>query len=450
MRAYANEYNTKLVSAEKAVEAVQSGQNIFYGYFAMSPRALDEALAKRVGRGELSNITVNADCIMEMPKVILADTDHKSVLYHSGHFSAIERKLSDQGLCYFRPSNFGMTPSALVQGHMDQPQFMMVAVTSMDANGFFNFSTSTAFTKEICDCSNIVIVEVNDQAPVCLGAGGEGIHISQVDYIVEHSCPMYTVPTDIPPSEADKKIAQLVINELSDGACLQFGIGSLPNTIGQLIATSDLKDLGIHSEMMADCFIDLFERGIVNGVKKRLESLKMSYTFALGSRRLYDFIDNNPACLTMPVAISNNPSRIAMNDKQISINNAMEIDLFGQVSSESSGFRQISGTGGQLDFTIGALKSKGGKAMLCLSSGVVKKGQLHSRIVPYFKPGTIVSVPRSYVSYILTEHGIVNLTGKSTYQRAGLLIGIADPEFQDDLVKAANDMNIWTRTNKMT
>ena len=449
LRDYLSEYKRKLVSPEEAVKVVKSGDNVFYGYFAMSPRVLDEALGKRVARGEFSHITVNADAISEIPAVLKADTEHKYVMYHSNHFSATERKLSDQGLCYFRPSNFGMTPHALVHGHIDKPHVMMVTVSSMNANGYFNFSTSTCLTKEICDCADTVIVEVNDQAPVCLGSGGECIHISQVDYIVEHSAPMYTIPSEIPTTETDKKIAELVIDEISDGSCLQFGIGGLPNTIGKLIANSGLKDLGIHSEMMADCFIDLFEKGIVNGAKKQLETNKMTYTFALGSQRLYDFIHNNPSCLTMPVAVSNSPDRIAMNDKQMSINNAMEIDLFGQVSSESYGFRQISGTGGQLDFTIGATKSKGGKAMLCLSSTTLKKGQTKSRIVPYFKPGTIVTVPRSYVSYILTENGIVNLMGKSTYQRAELLISIAHPDFHDDLIKAAQEMNIWTRTNKI-
>ncbi len=449
MRDYASEYKSKLLSVEQAVQIVNSGDRVFYGHFAMSPHILDEALGQRVEKREFSYIYVYADCIMETPKVILADPENEIVIYESGHFSGIERKLSDQGRCFFRPSNYSMAPSQVVGGYMPQPDVTMVGVTPMDKNGYFNFSTSTAYTKEICDHSKTIIVEVNDKAPVCLGVGGESIHISQVDYIVEHSRPIHTIPSDIQPNEADKKIAELVTSELFDGACLQFGIGSLPNTIGKLIANSDLKDLGIHSEMMADCFIDLFEKGIVTGAKKKLEPNKMTYTFALGSQKLYDFIHNNPACLAMPVAICNNPDRIAANDNQISINNAVEIDLFGQVSSESSGYRQISGTGGQLDFTVGAMKSKGGKAMICLNSTTKKQGKVQSRIVPSFKPGTIVTVPRSYVSYILTENGIVNLRGKSTYKRAELLISLANPDFQEDLIKAANEMGIWSRTNKI-
>lgn len=451
MSIYSDEYKRKLRTADEAVTVVKSGDMVFYGHFAMAPRALDEALAKYVAehKSDLSGIRVNCDCATGTPKVAYADPSKKALVYQSGHYSAHERKVSDEGLCYYRPGNYGANPIALLEGHMPRPNVMMMIVAPMDEHGYFNLSTSLSFTREACDTADIIIVEVNENAPVCLGSGGESLHISQVDYIVENHQPMLTIPSDFEASPEEEKIAALLIEELSDGCCMQFGIGALPNTVGNLLATAGLKDIGIHSEMMMDCVIDLFEQGVVTGAKKNIDQYKMVYTFALGSQRLYDFLHLNPACLTLPVRITNDTSRIALNDKQISINNAVEVDLYGQVSSESSGFRHITGTGGQLDFVIGATKSKGGKAFICLTSATVKKGERKSRIVPYFRPGSIVTVPRSFTPYVVTEYGIADLMGKSTYRRAELLIDIAHPDFRDDLVKAATEQNIWTRTNKI-
>jgi acyl-CoA hydrolase len=223
----------------------------------------------------------------------------------------------------------------------------------------------------------------------------------------------------------------------------------MPNTIGKLIGESNLKNLGIHSEMMSDCFLDLYEKGIVNGSKKNIDKYKMTYTFALGSQRLFDFMNNNPACATFPVDTTNSPERIALNDNQVSINNAVELDLYGQVSSETNGTRQISGTGGQLDFVLGAGKSQGGRAFICLSSTKMLDGQKVSRIVPSLGPCSIVTVPRSLTPRIITEYGIVNPIGKSTWRRAEMFIEIAHPDFRDGLIEAATEQGIWTRTNRI-
>ncbi len=447
MGVYSDLYASKLRTADEAVKAVQSKQWVWYSHFAMGPRALDEALARRAG--ELTGVNVKGVCLMYEPELVKVDPEQKSFLYHSGHMSGHERHLGDQELAYYIPGNYGQCPGNTRSGNMYPPQIAMIMTTPMNEHGYFNFGTSCSYAKTICDMADVVILEVNPNAPWCLGGEQECIHISEVDYIVEHESPMAVIPSEFTVTEAEKKIAALLIEELEDEACLQFGIGALPSMIGKMIADTDLKNLGIHSEMMADCFIDLAEAGIVNGKMKSIDQRKITYTFALGSQRLYDYIDNNPRCATYPVDITNDPDIIARNDKVISINNAVEIDLYSQINSESSGFRNISGTGGQLDFTIGAMKSKGGKPFICLSSTKKQGDKTVSRIVPYFRPGSIITVPRTYAPYIVTEYGIANMMGKSTYRRAELLIDIAHPDFRDDLIKAAKEQRIWTRTNKI-
>jgi len=252
------------------------------------------------------------------------------------------------------------------------------------------------------------------------------------------------------PKKYDFQIAEYIMNEIEDGACLQMGIGSMPNVVGANIAKSDLKDMGIHTEMLVDSCVDLYEAGKMTGNRKNIDRGKMVYSFALGTDKLYKFMDNNPICASYPVSYTNDPRMIALNDKVIAINSALEVDLLSQVSSESSSYRHISGTGGQLDFIMGAFASHGGKGFICLSSTYADKdGQLCSRIVPNLSPGSVVTVPRSMVQYVVTEYGIVQLKGKSTWRRAEALISIAHPQFQDELIKATQGMKIWVRSNKI-
>ncbi len=444
---YADQYRDKLRTPDEAVKVVKSGDFVWYGHFSMAPRALDEALSKRVG--EVKDVWVKGVCILFDPKVATADPQKKSFTYHSGHFSAHDRHLGDKDLAYYLPGNYGQCPYNVRMENYGHIAVAMIMTTPPDVNGYFNFGPSCSYAKLICDAADIVILEVNDQVPWCLGGEQECIHISEVDYIVEKSTPMVAFPSEFPVSDAEKKIASLIIEQIEDGATLQFGIGAMPSMIGKMIADTDLKDLGIHSEMMAECFIDLVEKGIVTGAKKNIDQGKITYTFALGSQKLYDYMDRNPALATFPVDITNSPARIAMNDKVMAINNAVEIDLFSQINSESAGFRNISGSGGQLDFTIGAMNSKGGKPFICMTSTKVSKGKTLSRIVPFLSPGTIVTVPRTFAPYIVTEYGIANMMGKSTFRRAEMLIEIAHPDFRDELIKAAGEQGLWTRSNKI-
>jgi acyl-CoA hydrolase len=314
----------------------------------------------------------------------------------------------------------------------------------MDGQGYFNYGMSNSLTSAAITKAKKVVVEINENMPHCLGGNQESVHVSRVDYIIEgHNQPIMELPPS-QPSETDAQIAQNIMQEIEDGSCLQLGIGGLPNVIGSMIADSDLQDLGIHTEMLVDSMVDLYDVGKITGNQKTMDRFKMVYTFAMGTNKLYEFLHNNPACASYPVNYTNNPRVIAANDKVVAINNAIEVDLFSQVCSESVGTTQISGTGGQFDFIFGAFNSRGGKGIIGLSSTYKDKdGVVHSRIVPTLQPGSIVTVPRSCVQYIATEFGIVQLKGKSTWERAEALIGIAHPMFHDELTKQARDMKIW-------
>jgi len=261
--------------------------------------------------------------------------------------------------------------------------------------------------------------------------------------------PMIQLP-ELPISDIDKKIAGIVLGEIEDGACLQLGIGAMPNAVGAMIAQSDLKDLGVHTEMLVDSFVDMYEAGRITGRRKQIDKCKMVYTFAMGTNKLYEFLDMNPVCAISPVSYTNDPFIIGQNDKVMAINNAIEVDLYGQVASESSGIRHISGTGGQFDFIFGSYYSREGKGLICLTSTFKdKEGQLQSRIKPILTPGAVVTVPRSVNFYVVTEYGIAMLKAKSTWQRAEALINIAHPDLRDELIKEAERMNIWVRSNKI-
>ncbi len=441
---YAAEYKSKLVSADEAVKVIKSGDLVDYGTFANQVVELDKALARR--NGELENVTIrSAARVYGPPMVVLADQKRESFIFNSGHFTIIDRRVHDYGLCNYIPILFRECPS---YAQFTRSNVAMVTVSPMDEHGFFNFGLSNTFTRTVIDMAEKVIVEVNPKMPRVPGGNGECVHISEVDMIVEAEWNVPPIP-EPPITETDHKIASLIMNEIEDGACIQLGIGGMPNALGKLIAQSDLKDLGAHTEMLCDAYLDMWEAGKLTGKRKNIDRGKMVFTFALGSQRLYEFLHNNPAVASYPVDYTNYPHIIAQNDKVISINGALEVDLFGQVAAESCGCRQISGTGGQVDFVEGAYLSKGGKSFICLPSTYKdKNGELRSRIKPTLDPGTIVTTTRSTVMYLVTEYGIANMKCKSTWERAEALIELAHPDFRDELVAEAAKMNIWTRTNK--
>ena len=322
----------------------------------------------------------------------------------------------------------------------------------MDKNGCFNFGLGNSHNRGVALASKrVAIVEVNENMPRCLGGNDEYVHISEIDYIIEGSnSPIFATPPSAAPTPEETKIAGYIMEYIPDGACIQLGIGAMPNLLGTMLADSDLKDLGVQSEMFCDAYVKMYEKGKITNARKAYDINKSTYSFCLGTQETYDFLDDNPLCASCTVNYTNNPNRIAMHDNMIAINNILEVDLLTQVCSESSGLRQISGTGGQLDFVIGAFHSKGGKAFLAFSSTYKdKEGKVHSRIRPLLTPGAAVTVPRTVVQYLVTEYGAVNMKALSIWGKAEAVINIAHPDFRDELIKEAKEMKIWSKTNRI-
>lgn len=440
------QYNQKLKTADEAVRVVKSGDLVFMGEFAQNVEALDAALALR--KPELQDVILVTTTRTKPLKCVEADLKRESFTWNDWHFSGLGRKYAEMGLASYVPFSYHQGPRAVDM--YEEPDVAFVQVTPMDSNGFFNFSTTCSMTPAYCRKAKTVIVEVNQRAPRCLGGLDESIHISEVDFVVEGpNNPLIQLPAT-QASEADRMIAGHVMELMEDGATIQLGIGALPNIVGEMIAHSGLKDLGVHTEMLADSYVDMYEAGRITGKHKAVDKGKMVYTFAMGSQKLYDFLDNNPVAAIYPATYTNDPCVIGQNPKVMAINNAIEIDLFTQVASEAAGPRQISGTGGQLDFILGAFKSEGGKGLICINSTYKKKdGSIASRIVPTLSMGTVVTCPRSLVHYVVTEFGYAQMKAKSTWQRAEALINISHPDFREDLIKQANDLGVWRRTNKI-
>ncbi|WP_251551631.1 acetyl-CoA hydrolase/transferase family protein [Neobacillus muris] len=441
----AAEYQSKVRTAEQAARMVHSGDWVDYGFGVTMPIELDKALAAR--KEELADIKIRGMLLMRVPEVVKADPNRETFYYNSWHFSGIDRQLYKQGLCDFIPMVYRNKP--LFYRNYLNVNVAMIQVPPMDQHGYFNFSLTNSATKAILDTADTVILEINKNLPRALGGFEECIHISEVDYIVEGQNPVIPTLPRAKSKEVDQKIAQFVVEEMANGSTIQLGIGALPSAVGELIAQSDLKDLGCHTEMLVDAYLDMYNAGKLNNSKKTVNPGKSAWSFALGSQELYDWLNDNPFLASFPVNYVNDPRVISQQKNMVAINNAVEVDLFGQISSESSGINHISGTGGQLDYVDGASAAEGGKAFICLTSTYQDQhGEMHSRIVPTLHEGEIVTVPRSQSHYIVTEYGKVNLAGRSTWERTELLISIAHPDFRESLIGEAEKMKIWRRSNK--
>ena len=364
------------------------------------PAALDLALSRR--RDELHHVKIRGDLLFGPVHVVECDPTQEHFVYNTWHCSGYERRLCDQGRAFFIPMvfrNLGWYYKNFLEADV-----CMVTVSPMDKHGYFNFGGSIGVSKCIADKSKIVIVEVNENMPRILGGFDEAIHISEVDYIVEGDNPPLYEMKNPAPTEEDRRMASYILPHISDGATVQLGIGGMPNALGELIAKSDLKDLGMHTELCSDGYLEMFKQGKLTNRRKTINQNKGVVGITIGSRELYDWVDDNPGVMGCPLSYVNDPQVIAQHDNMISINGCLTADLYGQVCSESAGTRQISGTGGQLDFLSGASMSRGGKAFLCMTSTFkTKSGELKSRIVPTLN-GDIVTSPRSQACRCAYKH----------------------------------------------
>ena len=439
-------YQSKLTTAEEAVKVIKSGDWVDYGFCNTHPHVLDEALARRAP--ELEDVKVRGGIALWKPAIFDIEEPAKHIIYNSHHTGGFERKHIDTGACFYEPMRYSELPRYYYD-HINPPDVALIQVGPMDKHGYFNFGVSASHMKAICDTAKILIVEVNQNMPRCLGGFGESVHISDVDMIVEgRNDPMGQLLSAVP-TEIDKAVAKQVVERIPNGACLQLGIGGMPNAVGMLLCESDLKDMSVHTEMYVEAFVDLSLCGKISGANKSIDHGRQTYSFAAASQRVYDFLDDNRMCMAAPVSYVNDIRTIAAIDNFMSINNAVDIDLYGQVSSETSGIRHISGAGGQQDFVLGAYLSNGGKSFICLSSTFKKKdGTLASRIRPTLAEGSIVTDTRVNTMYVVTEYGCVNLKGLSSWERAEALISIAHPDFREELIQAAQKQKIWHPNNK--
>ncbi len=440
-------YQEKLTTAQEAVKVVKSGDWLDWGWCTGTPDALDKALAARMP--ELHDIKIRGGILLKVPEIFKVENAPEHFCWNSWHMSGIERKAIAQGIAYYGPIRYSELPRYYMD--LDCPSdVVMIQVAPMDSRGYFSFGPNASHLEAVCKRAKTIIVEVNEKMPYCWGGDASAVHITKVDMIVEGENPdiLEMKGSDVM-TDVDKKVAEYILEEIPNGACLQLGIGGMPNAVGKLIAESDLKDLGVHTEMYVDAYVEMAKAGKINGSRKNIDTNKQVYAFAAGSQELYDYIDNNPEMYSASVGYVNDVRTVSALDNFMSINNAVNIDLFGQVNAESAGVKHISGAGGQLDFVLGAYLSRGGKSFICCSSTFKDKaGNLKSRILPVLDSGSIVTDTRTNTHFVVTEYGKVNLKGLSTWQRAEKLISIAHPQFRDELIKDAQKMGIWRASNK--
>ncbi|MCH4166389.1 MAG: butyryl-CoA:acetate CoA-transferase [Megasphaera sp.] len=443
---YQQEYQQKLRTADEAVRLVKDGDWVDYSQSCSFPELLDAALGRRAGA--LHDVNIRYAISTKPPCVVEADPDRQSFTYNLWHCSGRDRKYIEEGRAFHSPMLFRFCGSYYQRGFAPV-NVAMVTVAPMDTHGCFSYGLTNCCQQEIINAADYVILEVNPHMPTVYGMADDHIHISEVDCVVESDVPLSTLPGR-EPSDIDKKIAAYIFPYLHDGMTLQLGIGGMPNALGKLIAASDLRDLGMHTELMSDGYLDLYRAGKITNRKKKLQRGKGVFSICMGSPDLYAFLDHNQDILSAPMSYVNNPDTIRQLDDFVSINSCISMDLYGQVCSESVGTRQISGTGGQLDFVTGSYMAEHGKGFLAMPSVYTdKKGNHHSNILPRFTAGDIITTPRTQAPYMVTEYGVANLAGLSTWQRAEAIIGIAHPDCREALIKAAEQQHIWRRSNKV-
>ena len=424
----------RTVKVDKIYQLVKSNSEIVIGMAANEPQAFIKDL-HTIG-DKVKNVTVT-NCLPITNADFFIDGDYKdSFFVDSWFYTRSLRRASKHGNISFIPNHLHLAGKRRLD--YKRPNIFITAATPPDKHGFMSLSTSNVYEKDMVEAADIVVFEINPNFPRTLG--DMEVHVSDVDYLVEVDYQVPTLPT-IEPNEKDLKIGKLIADHIHDGDNLQLGIGGIPNAVAKSLMGK--KDLGIHTEMFTSGMIDLIEAGVITGKKKTLHKGKHVCCFAMGSKALYEYIDNNPSVMILPGSYVNDPAVMGLNDNQVSINSTIEVDLTGQCCSESVGTMQVSGTGGQADTAIGAQNAKNGRSFISLySTATIKNKETNeleeiSKIVPTLKPGAAVSLSRNDVDHVVTEYGIVSLRGKNIRERAEALISIAHPKFRDELKKQA-------------
>lgn len=415
------------VSAEEAVKVIKSGDHVHISSVSCAPMCLIEAMCERGERGELKDVHIH-HLHTEGPAPYV-DPKFEGVFQHDAFFVGSNvRKSVQQGYADYIPVFLNET-ARLYRDNYIKCNVALIQVTPPDEFGYVSMGPSVDATLAAVENADYTIAVINKYVPRTFGDGL--IHMSNIDIFVEKDEPLETAAPG-QPSEIEKAIGRHCAELIEDGACLQMGIGSIPNAT--LSCLTNYKDLGVHTEMFSDGILELVERGIITGANKALDKYKMVSTFVMGSQKTYDFLHNNPRVLMKDVAYTNDPFVIAQQPKMVSINSALQVDLTGQVCADSLGTKFYSGVGGQIDFIYGASRSKGGKAIIAMPS-VTAKGV--SKIAPTLTEGAGVVTTRNHIHWFVTENGAVNLYGKTLQERAKLIISVADPRFQEELDKAA-------------
>ncbi len=417
-------YAAKRMSVEDLAAEVQNGWTLCTDAALSEPVGFLAALAERAGKGELSNVTIQT-LLDVYPLEVYADPALAGKLLGCSWFSSGgARKAVNEGRADFIPNYYRDIPRHIRANY--EYDAVCVSVSPMDKHGYFSLGATASYSPAMIEKAKRVYVEVNRNQPraVC----GAQLHVSQVDAIVEHDVELPVLPAP-KLDEVSLTIGGYIAERIPDGACIQLGIGAIPDATGMALKAK--HDLGIHTEMFTDSMVELIECGAVNNSKKQIHVGQSVTTFAFGSKRMYDFIDDNPGIAILPVDYVNDPAVICRNDNMISINAALEVDLWGQVCAESVGTRHMSGTGGQVDYVRGACQSKGGKSFIAFSS--TAKGGTISKVKPILTPGAVVTTSKNDVDYIVTEYGVAHLRGESLASRARQLIAIAHPDFRDEL-----------------
>ncbi|MDX9782783.1 MAG: acetyl-CoA hydrolase/transferase C-terminal domain-containing protein [Bacteroidales bacterium] len=419
--------NFKFISADEAVKVVKSGDHIHLSSVASAPKVLIDALIRRGEAGELKDVRIHH--LHTEGEAPYTESRFEGTFFHQAFFvGANVRKSVQAGYSDYIPVFLSETQKLYRSGTLPI-NVAMIQVSSPDKHGFVSLGTSVDATLAAIECADYTIAVVNKNVPRAWGDAM--IQLSMIDFFVEDNTPLEEAHFSTP-DEIETAIGKHCASLIEDGACLQMGIGAIPNAV--LAQLGNHKNLGIHTEMFADGVLPLVESGVINGANKAIDRGKMVATFLMGSQKCYDFIDDNPMVLMQDVAYTNDPFIIAKNPKVTAINSALQIDLTGQVCADSIGTKFYSGVGGQVDFIYGASLSQGGKAMIAMPS-VTNKGV--TKISPTLTLGGGVVTTRNHIHWFVTEYGAVNLYGKSLQERAKLIISVAHPDHREELDRAA-------------